>query len=147
MLVLRATVQVLRGWSSAPMVHSHLAYGTGAGLQAPHTMLAPQVSAPYLSAVPPYMLPGAGVVPAPQHPGQYQAASLQQWPGLAPFPGAAAPVMGLQPPVQGAYLTAQPPSFSQQPTVHMSMHSPGVKASVLREAEPRYLVYMASPTS
>ena len=33
MLVLRATVQVLRGWSSAPMVHSHLGYNSGVSAQ------------------------------------------------------------------------------------------------------------------
>lgn len=160
MLVLRATVQVLRGWSSAPMVHNHLAYGAGAG-QVPQMMMAPQTAAPLMSAAAQYVLPGTGVAPLSQYPNQYQllqAAPMQQWPGLmqpgmqaVPMAPLAGPLMGMQQPVQNAYLTAQPPSFSQhQANVHMSQHhqaSPGVKASVLREAEPRYLVYMASPTT
>lgn len=139
------------------MVHNHLAYGAGAG-QVPQMIMAPQTAGPLMSAAAQYMLPGTGVAPLSQYPNQYQllqAAPMQRLPGLmqpaaqavplAPFAG---PLMGMQP-VQNAYLTPQPPSFPQhQANVHISQHhqaSPGIKASVLREAEPRYLVYMASP--
>ena len=77
MLVLRATVQVLRGWSSSPMVHSHLGYD--------------QQGAAALPALGYGMMPGAST--AMQSMMQHQQRLPYQMPGS--YPGAVAGAGGL----------------------------------------------------
>lgn len=147
MLVLRATVQVLRGWSSSPMVHSHLGYdqqgaattlpalGLGYGMMpgattAMQSMMQHQQRLLYPMPGPYPMVAGGARLYAP--PQYHHAPQLPQ--GLA-APQYMQP-QAYQPAPYGMVL--QPPPLQQQPAAAM-LYAP------VRELQPSQLLPAPQP--